>query len=195
MDRWFSLGTMVFSTNKTNSCDITDLLLKLALTTIGPTNQLLFLFNRVLDICWKNNFVFDVKLRTYRKFKFIFRYETYISDIRNISHRNILTRFHTSNHKLHIETGRYTRPITPVENRICSNCNSKSVEDEIHFLMYCPKFENLRRELFSNVLNYSAAILSAEDKFVWILSNEDPSCVRELAKCIHSWFQNGACGY
>ena len=29
---------------------------------------------------------------TYRKLKFIFRYETYISDIRNISHRNILTR-------------------------------------------------------------------------------------------------------
>jgi hypothetical protein len=77
---------------------------------------------------------------------------------------------------LHIETGQYTRPITPVENRICSNCNSKSVEDEIHFLKYCPKFENHRRELFSNVLNYNAAILSAEDKFAWILSNEDPAC-------------------
>jgi hypothetical protein len=47
-------------------------------------------------------------------------------------------------------------------------------------------FENHRRELFSNVLNYNAALLSAEDKFAWILSNEDPSCVRELAKCIHS---------
>jgi hypothetical protein len=35
--------------------------------------------------------------------------------------------------------------------------NSKSVEDEIHFLMYCPKFENHRRELFSNVLNYTHA--------------------------------------
>ena len=113
---------------------------------------------------------------TYIKFKFIFRYETYISDIRNISHRNILTRFRTSNHKLHIETGRYTRSITPVENRICSNCNSKNVEDEHHFLMYCPRFENHRRELFSNVLNYNAAILSAEDEFVRILSNEDPSC-------------------
>jgi hypothetical protein len=128
---------------------------------------------------------------------FIFRYETYISDIRNISHRNILTRFRTSNHKLHIETGRYTRPITPVENRICSNCNSKSVEDELHFLMYCPRFENHRKELFSNVLNYNAAILSAEDKFVWILSIEDPSCVRENLftrvfkwhhSSLHAWF-------
>jgi hypothetical protein len=63
----------------------------------------------------------------------------------------------------HDECGRYTRPITPVENRICSNCNSKSVEDEIHFLMYCPKFENLRRELFSNVLNYNAA------RSLWLL--------------------------
>ena len=42
---------------------------------------------------------------------------------------------------------------------------------------------------YSNVLNYNAAILSAEDKFIWILSNEDPSCVRELAKFIHSCFQ------
>ena len=138
---------------------------------------------------WKINLNKCEKLRTYRKFKFIFGYETYISDNRNISHRNILTRFLTSNHKLHIETGRYARPITPVENHICSNCNSKSVEDELHFLMYCPRFENHRRELFSNVLNYNAARLSAEDKFVWILSNEDPSCVRELAKCIHSCFQ------
>jgi hypothetical protein len=49
--------------------------------------------------------------------------------------------------------------------------------------------ENHRRELYSNVLNNNAAILSAEDKFVWILSNEDPSCIRELAKFIHSCFQ------
>jgi ribonuclease BN (tRNA processing enzyme) len=83
---------------------------------------------------WKINLNKCEKPRTYRKFKFIFRYETCISDIRNISHRNILARFRTSNHKLHIETGRYTSPITPVENRICSNCNSKSVEDELHFL-------------------------------------------------------------
>jgi hypothetical protein len=138
---------------------------------------------------WKINLNKCEKPRMYRKFKFIFRYETYNSDIRNISHRNILTRFLTSNHNLHIETGRYTRPITPVENCICSNCNSKSVEDDFHFIMYCPRFENHRRELFSNVLNDNAAMLSAEDKFVWILSNKDPSCVRELAKFIHSCFQ------
>ena len=42
------------------------------------------------ETLWKINLNKCEKLRTYRKFKFIFGYETYISDIRNISHRNIL---------------------------------------------------------------------------------------------------------
>jgi hypothetical protein len=35
--RWFSPGTTVFSTNKTNRHDITELLLKVALNTINQT--------------------------------------------------------------------------------------------------------------------------------------------------------------
>ena len=39
-DQWFSLGTPVSSTNKTYCHDITEILLKVALTTINqPTNQ------------------------------------------------------------------------------------------------------------------------------------------------------------
>jgi hypothetical protein len=53
------------------------------------------------ETLWKINLNKCEKLRTYRKFKFIFGYETYISDIRNISHRNILTRFRT-NYSLHL---------------------------------------------------------------------------------------------
>jgi hypothetical protein len=47
---------------------------------------------------FKSRHIYSIKKKlqnnyeTYRKFKFIFRYEIYISDIRNISHRNILTR-------------------------------------------------------------------------------------------------------
>ena len=35
--RWFSLGTPVSSTNKTDRQDITEILLKVALNTINPT--------------------------------------------------------------------------------------------------------------------------------------------------------------
>ena len=37
--RWFSLGTPVSSTNKTDHHDITEILLKVALRTINQTNQ------------------------------------------------------------------------------------------------------------------------------------------------------------
>jgi hypothetical protein len=38
-DRWFSQGTLVSSTNKTDCHDITEKLLKAALSTKKPTNQ------------------------------------------------------------------------------------------------------------------------------------------------------------
>ena len=47
--------------------------------------------------------------------------------------RSILTRFRISAHKLEIEIGRYTTPKTPLENRLCKQCNSSEIEDEEHF--------------------------------------------------------------
>jgi hypothetical protein len=37
--QWFSAGTPVFSTNKTDRDDITEILLKVALNTIKQTNK------------------------------------------------------------------------------------------------------------------------------------------------------------
>ena len=37
--QWFSLGPLVSSTNKTDHLDITEILLKVALSTMKPTNQ------------------------------------------------------------------------------------------------------------------------------------------------------------
>jgi hypothetical protein len=47
--RWFSPGTPVSSTNKTDSHDIAEILLKVALSTINQTNQLISI--------WQNTFV------------------------------------------------------------------------------------------------------------------------------------------
>jgi hypothetical protein len=40
--RWFSLGTLLSSTNKTDHHYITEMLLKVALNTIKPTNKLAY---------------------------------------------------------------------------------------------------------------------------------------------------------
>ena len=42
-----------------------------------------------------------------------------------------------SNHKLAIETGRYSRPFKKPEERICPICKIE-MEDEYHFLNICP---------------------------------------------------------
>ena len=69
--------------------------------------------------------------------------------------RSILSRWRLSNHKLKIETGRYTVPLTPREERKCVTCNV--VEDEYHALFICSchqeirtKYNNLHRK-YTNV--------------------------------------------
>lgn len=47
--------------------------------------------------------------------------------------------------------------------RICSLCTCNQVEDLLHFVMYCPRFTDMRLSLMSEIdLN-----LSPEGKFVW----------------------------
>ena len=42
-----------------------------------------------------------------------------------------------------IETGRYTKPVTPSDQRSCKYCKHL-VEDEIHFLFQCPQYSSIR---------------------------------------------------
>ena len=44
-------------------------------------------------------------------------------------------------HRLKIETGRWTRPVTPRENRLCK---CKAIQTEEHVLLRCPLTAHLR---------------------------------------------------
>ena len=59
-------------------------------------------------------------------------------------YRVILTRWRLSNHSLAIETGRYTRPYTERQDRVCAMCNS--LEDENHAIYLCPRYNDIRLE-------------------------------------------------
>jgi hypothetical protein len=65
------------------------------------------------------------KLQTYLKLKCNFGIENYLHILSDFYQRKSFTKFRISNHKLKIETGRYSKPITPLENRICEKCFSK----------------------------------------------------------------------
>ena len=69
--------------------------------------------------------------------------EKYLTEIRNISIRQQVTKFWLSNHKLAIETGRHEG--VERDERVCPFCPNE-VEDEVHFLLKCPILKHLRDE-------------------------------------------------
>ena len=48
-----------------------------------------------------------------------------------------------------IEKGRYHRPKISRNLGLCSSCNK--IEDEEHFMLYCNRYDSLRKSLFSNL--------------------------------------------
>jgi len=88
------------------------------------------------------------KLDMYRQIKTEFQYEEYLDCPNSREGQIALTRLRVSNHRLRIETGRYTKPYTPRENRLCS-CGTQ-VEDEFHFLFQCSLLADIRKLHFGH---------------------------------------------
>jgi hypothetical protein len=56
-----------------------------------------------------------------------------------------------SAHPLNIETGRYKNIIR--SERKCTNCSEEDIEDEKHFVVDCPLYENIRVKFFDKVID------------------------------------------
>ena len=62
-------------------------------------------------------------LRTYRLFKEGHEMEPYLYRVKESKYRIAISRLRASSHVLEIERGRYTRPKTPLTERLCPFCN------------------------------------------------------------------------
>ena len=126
----------------------------------------------------------DSKLRTYNLIKKDNEIQPYLINIKNVNYRKSLTKFRLSNHDLMIETGRYTKPKIPKENRFCPFCADK-VEDEIHFLIICPTYNNLRGDILIDCtrLKPNFPYYSDTEKFMFLMSNE--YMLYNVSKLIH----------
>ena len=90
------------------------------------------------------------KLKSYQSFKTTFSMENCVLSL-PISKRRSFTKLRVSSHRLAIETGRYTRPITPRSQRFCNHCTQHVLGDEKQFLLSCPKFAAQRKALFDDL--------------------------------------------
>ena len=100
---------------------------------------------------WKISVASKPKLRTYALFKINIKTELYVSLLIPKCKRSIFWQFRSGILPLAIETGRYRN--VPTDERLCEICNLNLVEDEIHFPCFCPGYQELRTELYQNVLS------------------------------------------
>jgi len=110
--------------------------------------------NVMMNHEWKIEVCQKPKLRTYIQFKHDFGLEPYLRHISITRYsRSILAQLRVGILPLHIETGRFKnitdqetgniRKLLPNE-RVCGICNSGDLEDEIHFLFKCHKYQDER---------------------------------------------------
>ena len=114
------------------------------------------------------------KLRTYKLFKQDFIMENYLLGI-NCNKRREFTKLRISAHSLQIELGRYSVPKTPADARYCKLCHAgnigKYVEDEMHFMLKCSSYDDIRKILSEKLSTFTKFInLTDMEKFIFLMS-------------------------
>ena len=112
----------------------------------------------------------ESKLRTYALFKAEMGREAYLSEIKNTKTRTQLTKLRISDHNLMIEKG--TQMGVHRNLRFCPFCTDK-VEDEVHFLLNCPVYNNMRKPVLDSlgIENMFPGDTRDSDIFISLMTN------------------------
>ena len=93
-----------------------------------------------------------------------------------------MSKLRLSNHRLEIEVGRHTN--VKQEERICQLCRN-GVEDELHFIVQCTEYDELRDELLpKNIL--SNQNISDRERFIKLMCDNE---IKQIGKYIFKSFE------
>ena len=95
---------------------------------------------------WYSEINNSQRLASYNRVKHSFEQEIYIDILTEKKYKVALTKFRLSSHTFEIETGRYHN--IPRSERKCKFCPMNVIENEFHFLLACPLYNDLRRKYF-----------------------------------------------
>ena len=91
-------------------------------------------------------------------------------------------------HSLAIETGRQRQTWLPREDRLCSFCSGGEVETELHFLLHCDKYPDLREYFFPKIIiQYKEFETIKDEEKIKYLLGEEPKCAVLAAKYVSSF--------
>lgn len=132
-----------------------------------------------LDKLWDDsgNEINGNKLRLYREFKKDIFTETYVTSPMSFAHKKHLAMLRCGSLPLEIELGRRTN--VPLEERICKLCNNENIENEVHVLLECPLYDDIRHPLLEYLHDTDLTVLQ---KYYLILSK--PELQALIGKCI-----------
>ena len=83
---------------------------------------------------------------------------------------------------------RYTRPKTPIQERLCKSCGV--IEDEVHFILSCHINHSLRAELMKNIEIFYPKFnnMTENEQIYFIFNNEDRRILTWFGKFLHNLF-------
>ena len=141
-----------------------------------------------------DHLVLDKKLCTYAQIKSVFKFETYLDVINDFKKRQCFSKLRMSANNLDIEAGRFGKNKIPRSDRHCKYCLSlgiQVIEDEVHFVISCPQFQDERKCLETKIANVYPNVkrLTALNKFIWLLSQEDKYCLNLVAAFLFKCFK------
>jgi hypothetical protein len=113
---------------------------------------------------WSQDIFLKPKLRTYRIIKSCFGNEKYVCAPLSKKQRSLCAQLRSGVLPLHLETGRYRG--VPEEERICDYCNI-DIENEFHFVFYCPLYHEMRLKLFKKCKTTDLMWLNDADRLKW----------------------------
>ena len=140
------------------------------------------------DMKWKEYIKSYPKAFTYSTFKDKINMENYLTNISSRKHRVAFTKLRLSDHNLMIEKGRHVRPSIPREERYCPICRDK-VESECHFLLECTLYNRQYLCDFSNLVAPNFANLELDEKFLYLMTQENIALTKMIAQAVKSWME------
>ena len=124
------------------------------------------------------------RLELYRELKHDFKTEKYVEVMRDRKQRSLVAKARMGTLPIEIETGRYRG--TPRNERLCKQCDCRVVEDISHFMLHCSKYDELRIEMYEQILvNTNGANMSDEELRTILFASNEPQIMFATAKFIH----------
>ena len=110
--------------------------------------------------------------------------------VKDKGYRRAISQLIYSSHILNVERGRYTRPQTPTDERLCNMCNC--VDDELHLVTSCAMNLNERGILYDKVTSKFPEFehLCDVEIFVFLFTFDDAQMLSWLGKFLYQSFRS-----